>query len=259
MTTARLTAFTSRVPARVADAVAVAALGLAALAAGCGSGAPIVCTHGGKGYAAGARFPADDGCNTCTCAAGGQIACTEIGCLPRDGGGGDLAGTDLGVVTDAGAMTCAFDATFAYGLQGGFVAYVDTVTLSPGMSYQYVRHQQGGGGSDLTCAPALPACGDLARLDVSDIMRDIAHADVQAALSLASPPLYGRDDRPVDGQIFVVTRAVGRGVQVGSDCRPTDVGCTAPPAGIRELVDDLKALDRQQLMDPSCVAAGLAR
>ncbi|HEY0462771.1 MAG TPA: hypothetical protein VGC79_01120, partial [Polyangiaceae bacterium] len=34
----------------------------------------------GKSYAAGERFPANDGCNSCTCEADGNVGCTEIGC-----------------------------------------------------------------------------------------------------------------------------------------------------------------------------------
>ena len=38
------------------------------------------CTVGGVTYAVGDSFPAEDGCNTCTCGEDGNAACTEIGC-----------------------------------------------------------------------------------------------------------------------------------------------------------------------------------
>jgi hypothetical protein len=44
------------------------------------------CTVDGKTYKQGEQFPAPDGCNTCSCGAGGLAACTEKacagGCLP---------------------------------------------------------------------------------------------------------------------------------------------------------------------------------
>ncbi|XP_064384618.1 kielin/chordin-like protein [Halichondria panicea] len=39
-----------------------------------------VCVKDGVTYQVGDTFPAGDECNTCTCQAGGQIACTEIAC-----------------------------------------------------------------------------------------------------------------------------------------------------------------------------------
>lgn len=39
------------------------------------------CEYQGKSYRAGESFPDSDGCNTCTCNAGG-IACTELACAP---------------------------------------------------------------------------------------------------------------------------------------------------------------------------------
>jgi len=40
------------------------------------------CTWGGSQYAEGRTFPAGDGCNSCTCAAGGLVICTRMGCIP---------------------------------------------------------------------------------------------------------------------------------------------------------------------------------
>ena len=41
-----------------------------------------LCTYGGEGYGAGDTFPALDGCNTCSCEAGGAVTCTEFPCGP---------------------------------------------------------------------------------------------------------------------------------------------------------------------------------
>ncbi len=45
------------------------------------------CEHGGQTYDVGETFPAGDGCNTCTCAAGGSVQCTKLACT--DGGNGE--------------------------------------------------------------------------------------------------------------------------------------------------------------------------
>jgi len=64
----------------------------------CANDGGVQCLYGTKVYAVGASFPSSDGCNTCSCTAGGMIACTEKACY--DGSLPD--GTD-------GAMGC-FDA-----------------------------------------------------------------------------------------------------------------------------------------------------
>lgn len=46
----------------------------------CGGPPKGTCAYNGKTYAAGDSFPSADGCNTCTCSAGGAVACTERAC-----------------------------------------------------------------------------------------------------------------------------------------------------------------------------------
>jgi hypothetical protein len=41
----------------------------------------VTCTYGGATYNEGDSFPSTDGCNTCSCTTGGQVACTERACL----------------------------------------------------------------------------------------------------------------------------------------------------------------------------------
>lgn len=45
----------------------------------------IACAYNGERYEAGQSFPAEDGCNTCTCGEDGQIGCTEIACPAAQG------------------------------------------------------------------------------------------------------------------------------------------------------------------------------
>lgn len=50
----------------------------------CGGGQQ--CTYDGETYEPGESFPAGDGCNTCTCAEDGSVACTLIACPDVCGG-----------------------------------------------------------------------------------------------------------------------------------------------------------------------------
>jgi hypothetical protein len=188
-------------------------------------------------YPVGTTFPSSDGCNTCSCTSGGQIACTLRACPP-----------------DAGTPVCSFDTTYRFGMTGGHVIYEDRVTLSPPASYQHARIPVATDPPSLQCSPALPACNATDLIDVADVMRDIADADVQKALAMTTPPLYGVDSRPFDGSIFSFQRSDGRGFLAGSQCPNTSSSCIPLPAGITRLVATLRALDEQQLKDPSCAA-----
>ena len=318
---------------RLSGLIAVGAL------TGCGPTAETPCTYNGRGYSLGDQFTAVDGCNSCSCGASGQIACTLIACdgnqtgydaarpSPGTDGGGPMSSSDAGVLTvdgtgpksgtdgatdagltptgdtgaggvsgtaGAGALTggstgggtgtdgvgggrgaggargtgdggapsgagCFFADTYTYGPSGGRSLSQDTTTLSPTTPYRHERRVGASDPSPLSCAPALPMCGDATHLDAADILRDLADVDVQLALSNGTPPSYGRDTRLVDGQVFVLARADGHGFVVGQACTTTDAPCTPIPPGVQTLVNDLTALDTQQLADPACVALAAAR
>lgn len=51
-----------------------------------GGGANGGCRYDGKQYRVGQTFPSDDGCNTCSCERGGQVACTLRACANTCGG-----------------------------------------------------------------------------------------------------------------------------------------------------------------------------
>jgi hypothetical protein len=204
--------------------------------AGTGGAGGGTCSYGGMTYPVGTSFPSSDGCNTCACTTGGQIACTARACPP-----------------DAGTPVCALDASYRYGETGGHVAYEDQVTLAPAASYQHTRRPVGTDPATLSCSPALPACNTATAIDVSDVMRDIADPDVQKALAMATPPLYGRDTRPVDGSVFSFQRADNRGFLAGLPCTGA-AACVEIPPGITRLVETLRALDQQQLKDATCSA-----
>jgi hypothetical protein len=186
-------------------------------------------------------------------AAGGKAGAGGSAGSGSTGGRGGAAGGNPG---GGGATSCVFDATYRYGETGGNALYQNEITLAPPNSFTHLRKASlRAGQPDVSCAPALPACDSAAVVDAADILRDLAHADVQKAMAASTPPIYGRDDRPSDGTLFQLLRADGRGFLAGGPC-PTgsDPTCVAPPEGVTRLVSDLRALDVQQLSDPSCSA-----
>ena len=216
------------------------------MAVGCGStlGTPdggaggVPCVRNGVTYPPGAAVPSGD-CNSCFCDANGQIALhVDRAALPTRG-------------------PARSTRRYRYGDTGGLVAYEDVATLSPPTSYAYERTSRITDPANISCAPAMPPCGLEDIYGPPDIMRAIADADVQAALAMATPPTYGRDTRPVDGTIFQFLRADGRGFLAGGACGSgggLPGTCVEVPAGITRLVNTLRALDQQQLADPSCAA-----
>jgi hypothetical protein len=147
------------------------------------------------------------------------------------------------------------DTTYTFGANGGFVAYVDTATLTPPGVYTYTRTPARSGlvaPAVSSCAPALPACHTDGAIDVSDIVLDLRDDEVQKSLAMTPPPVYGVDTRPNDGSISEVKRASGGSILVGGDCPLTSSSCRPIPPGVAKLVADLTALNEQQLADPSC-------
>jgi hypothetical protein len=103
----------------------------------------------------------------------------------------------------------------------------------------------------LSCDPPMPDCPDPARIDVSDVEAAIAHADVQAALAMATRPTYG-NMLIADGPNFSFMRADGRGFNAGIQCDTASTTCKPIPPGVVALVNVLRELIRQQRMHASC-------
>ena len=178
--------------------------------------------------------------------------CGSVSSAPDGGGGagGGSAGGGSGTI-DGGV--CTFATTYKIIDGGGLVAMQDTVTLSPPASFHFERNTFRQDAGLLTCDPAMPQCGDPARVDSQDVEIALNHPDVQAALAMATPPFYG--NRGVaDGPNFNFMRADGRGFNAGLNCDTPSTTCTPIPAGVNALVTLLRDLIRQQRMDPACSA-----
>ena len=151
---------------------------------------------------------------------------------------------------------CQLDATYRFTTNGGLGAYRDATVLSPPASYVYQRKPEGLPVPERSCAPALPACGSAA-LDAGDVMAAFADPDVKQAfaqsLGVAPLPFYGVDYRGGDGAADQITRDGGGGFLIGGPCPAASTApCTPIPLGLSRLVSTLRALDQQQLADPTC-------
>jgi hypothetical protein len=196
------------------------------------------CAAGGRLYLPGDAIVESNGCNNCSCGANGELICVTSACISNS--------------------DCAFDTTYTYGYDGGLVGFRDLVTLTPAAGFSLQRTSYIAEPADAQCVPALPACHDPAQLDAGDIIAGLRDPEVQAALGMSAPPFYGHDSRPSDGVAFKLQRSDGRGLLVGDTCW-NDEPCTRAPAGVQKLVDVLKALQAQQLLDPSCAGLPPAR
>ena len=198
----------------------------------------------------------------CLGSAGLLAAALAIGCgsvSSNSDGGGGVAGT-AGVMGTGGmaggggsGAVCGFLSTYTIRDGGGLVAMADTATLTPPNAFNYTRDFFRQDAGPLSCDPAMPACGDAAKIDVRDVEAAIAHVDVQTALAMNAPPTYG--NRGVaDGPTFNFGRADGRGFVAGLACDTPSTTCTPIPPGVAVLVQLLRDLIKQQRMDPSCSA-----
>lgn len=70
------------------------------------------CSYGDETYREGDRFPASDGCNTCTCGPDGDIGCTEKACVPTCRVGGCSGQLCIGP-DDPGFSTCDWRPEYA--------------------------------------------------------------------------------------------------------------------------------------------------
>ena len=97
--------------------------------------------------------------------------------------------------------TARLTTSYTYGWNGGDVA-ADRRERLDGPRVVQPHHDLSAAPSRprrKSCTPALPACGDVTRIDAGDIVRDLANPDVLQAMAMATAPLYGLDQRPIDG------------------------------------------------------------
>jgi hypothetical protein len=143
---------------------------------------------------------------------------------------------------DAGACTACLGARLEWAFDGGLVAYRDRSAILPCNTYQ--RQRLSGTTKTLECTAAVGHCGGDAgggaAPTIDAIVATLAEPEVQAAFASA-PALFGLDPRPVDGQVLRITLG-GAAVELGDACGGA-AGCTEPPAALKTLATQLRALD----------------
>ena len=186
--------------------------------------------------------PGQFDCYVCTCTENGQATCTLVGCP----------------IVDAGAL-CTLPTAVTFGAIGGMVVYEDQYKLDPTAGLTITRNYNGRGSGSVdgatvrTCTPALPDCGASSVVSLSTIVSDLADADVQAAFALGTTPIYGVDQRPVDGSIWSIALASGGTIMVGAPCAsPTMNSCWPIPAGVQRLTSDLQSLAAAMVAQSPC-------
>ncbi len=153
---------------------------------------------------------------------------------------------------------CAFDRSYSLGSDGGRVAYSDQWSLRPPAAFSLTRTRYLGdaGPSSRTCTTTLVGCGasDAAAPSLGRLVADFGAADVQSAFSASDsggPLLFGVDQRPADGAVFVVQRDDGRSFQVGAPCQG-GLGCIPIPPAVSRLVADLEAVEQAEVASAAC-------
>ena len=146
------------------------------------------------------------------------------------------------ITTDASsASSCHLSGDWTFGYAGGLVGESTTYTLKASGVLTITRSRSGMPAT--TCTSRLPECGSEA-IDVADIVRDLSDPEVQAVLASQEPPFFGI--RSGDVASYDVFDDRGRGFSYGSNqelCTSDHVPkCSAAPAGVVRLVDDLMEL-----------------
>ncbi len=77
----------------------------------------------------------------------------------------------------------------------------------------------------------------------------LANPDVQQALAVSSPMMYG--SQGIDVPVFEITLG-SHVIDVGASCGIGTTSCTEIPAGVQALVDELKAVDQDMVATPAC-------
>jgi hypothetical protein len=145
-----------------------------------------------------------------------------------------------------------------FGREGGL--RFDVTTYSVSSPRRFLLERSMAGGPTARCETTIPACGATDDVTVDVLATALNSPDVAAAFQAATASdagtvFYGVDSRPIDGEVFFVTRN-GRFVYVGDPCRTgSGSGCVTAPVGVQRLVDVLNALQEQESRRPVCRAA----
>lgn len=152
--------------------------------------------------------------------------------------------------------SCDIPATYTYGPDGGLSPVHDVYRIEPGRRFTATRTAAPGFDAGAgTCTTMLDYCGtsDGGTVDTLAVIVALNDADVIAAFANQTSTVYGIDTRPVDGQVFAITRSDGHHFEIGNDCGGS-ASCRAIPAGLTRLRSVLERLTAQELARSTCPA-----
>lgn len=153
---------------------------------------------------------------------------------------------------------CALPQPLTFGWEGGFVSSIETIQIEVPHTLTAIRRfHLRADRADETCSAAFPICSRDARLvTTGDLVRALAHPSVQTAFE-TTLPVYGRDDRPVDGSLLVIRRQDGTSLGIGGACTPPDSLCSRSlKPGMADLAKLLARLRIQLFETPQCERFG---
>src|SRR6185503_15065230 len=110
-----------------------------------------------------------------------------------------------GTAGTGGTCNACVTPALLWGNDGGRVATRDSSVVDCAV-YRHVRENFSSPSSPPLRCEKMLACSGASGVSMESVVRALAHADVTAAFAQA-PVLYGRDMRPVDGQVLLLTRA----------------------------------------------------
>ena len=140
------------------------------------------CIYQGKSYAAGARFPASDGCNSCSCEADGSVACTLIGCQNECGAlqSQYAAALERAKKCNPKSHSIHCQATAAATLPCGCSTPVDAVNTEAISELSALSEQANSACGEALCAPCVPprpgTCSDAGRCEDAPFSEEPAKA-----------------------------------------------------------------------------------
>jgi len=229
------------------------AAGGAAAAGGAGS-----CIYQGKSYAAGARFPASDGCNSCSCEANGSVGCTEIGCQNECGTlqSQYAAALERAKKCNPKSHSLRCQATAAATLPCGCSTPVDASNTEAISELSALSEQANGACGEALCAPCVPprpgTCSEAGRCEDAPYSEEPAKAACKVGDVVYPNGFTGVPDLDgcntctcSDGQLSACTKVgcpntcptdTARGTQC-AQCGPTDACVTVETACLPTCTD----------------------
>ena len=205
----------------------------------CGSRPPLDVDDGGMGTGATGGSGGTTGGSGAT--GGSSTGATGgSGGSPGTGATGGTGGT--GGMPSCGCTT----AWLKWGMSGGLSPSRDESELYSCKTFVLTR--QTINGVTTACKQEISDCSNA--VGAGDVANALAHPDVQSALA-ARAVLYGRDTRPVDGQVLVINVGNSR-IEIGLPCEGTTTQCLPIPPGVQSLADLLTTMQKQQLARPPC-------